>query len=712
MTATASAAHTAVQPCVFLTDHVFGTKDMECGVLLRLHQQDSECMDEEQRESIRHRFEKALKSIDPGTRIYQYMIKRRIGQVVGGDSKRSRYIADKKPFRIETYACLLLSRVDEEEIVRMANEFIFKLGGRSCATLQDKGMIFRFLRRLLNYNLDVAGAVGLKRDMYVDYYAADSGIEAVSSNISIGDYHAAALTLKDPPAETFPDLIGPLRDTECEFIIVSEWVGMDQQAARSLITTKAKHFHRTKYVPNILGDIVRKLPGGGSGSSEKTEDMQRDGSAAAAEKELSEGLLVAIESGMMLGQFALTVIVLDRSRENVARAAWKAITAMSAGDGVLILETRNALSAWLAAIPGGHRHQHRSMYLTSRNYADMSFLFEPAHGAPVNAHLNDEYLALMETRQSGIYYANLHFGEVGHTLISGMTGSGKSFLANFLMREAIRKYNCRLVIMDIGGGFRSLVSDTDGAYMEVGLDNDYTINPFCMNDQQFLFSFCKVLIESGQHRMDEIETDKLFRAIPGCTRLSDLVVRLPESLRPCLARWIGEGQYGNLFDNDTDTLTYSRVQAFDFEAISKFPQIVEPLLFYILHRMSSELNQNIKELKIFLLDEAWKFLQNETVKQYVYEALKTWRKKNAVIVMATQSLGDLVHTEMLSTVAENCGTLILLPNPRLNRDHYRDVFKLNEVELDHVQTMTEKRESLWKPATGASKVLVLDTGKQ
>lgn len=73
---------------------------------------------------------------------------------------------------------------------------------------------------------------------------------------------------------------------------------------------------------------------------------------------------------------------------------------------------------------------------------DLSFLFTIFPGEKVNSYLDTEYLAVLETDNDTPYYLNLHCGEVGHSLILGMTGSGKTFLSVFLVQNA-QKYNRR-----------------------------------------------------------------------------------------------------------------------------------------------------------------------------------------------------------------------------------------------------------------------------
>jgi type IV secretory pathway VirB4 component len=138
-------------------------------------------------------------------------------------------------------------------------------------------------------------------------------------------------------------------------------------------------------------------------------------------------------------------------------------------DGNLFVETYNQLNAYFATVPGAYAMNLRGLYLLNTNYADLSFLFTILAGEKRNAHLGTEYLAVLETDNATPYFLNLHNGEVAHTLILGMTGSGKSYLCNFLLQNA-QKYAPLTFIFDIGGSFQSLTSIFGGSYLNVGHD--------------------------------------------------------------------------------------------------------------------------------------------------------------------------------------------------------------------------------------------------
>ena len=369
-------------------------------------------------------------------------------------------------------------------------------------------------------------------------------------------------------------------------------------------------------------------------------------------------------------------------------------------------------------MPGNCALNLRKMYLLNSNYADLSFLFTILSGEKINAHLGMEYLAVLETDNCTPYYLNLHEGEVAHTLILGMTGSGKSYLCCFLLQNA-QKYDPLTFVFDIGGSFESITTIFGGSYLNVGQEaRDFTINPFSLpygkENLQFLFSFFRVLIEGSddRYRLDFKEERKLWEAIdrtyllePDQRTLSNFA-NIIGDLKDRLHRWTRAGQYGFLFDNAEDTLSFKRFQTFNFHGWSDAPEVLEPLLFYVLHRASNEICDpaNLRTFKTFLMDEAWLFMKNETIRNYVAQAQKTWRKHNAAMILATQSIKELEQSGMLQTVAESCPTKIFLTNPEMNRDVYREAFHLNDTELELIAGLVPPGQMLIRKALSSKKV--------
>ena len=336
-------------------------------------------------------------------------------------------------------------------------------------------------------------------------------------------------------------------------------------------------------------------------------------------------------------------------------------------------------------------------------------------------HLGTQALAVFETPEQTPYFFNLHVEDVGHAVVLGSTGSGKSFLLNFLITQ-LQQHDPRVIVLDLGHSYRKLATLLEGAYVELGARRQgVTINPFDIDtptsDQiHFLHSFSRVLIEGEDgYRLSNHEDREVYEAVENLfvlerpqRRLFTLASLMPRALGARLHKWIEGGRYAGVFDNPTDTLSLERLQVFDFEAMRAYPAVLEPLLFYVLHRVSTTVQSSEETgLKVCVLDEAWRLIQHPVIRNYVQEALKTWRKKNGAMLLATQSLDDFASTDLLRTVIESCPTRMLLANPSMNIEQYRDLLQLNEMEVSVLANLVPKRQVLLKRGT-LSKILELN----
>jgi type IV secretion system protein VirB4 len=226
---------------------------------------------------------------------------------------------------------------------------------------------------------------------------------------------------------------------------------------------------------------------------------------------------------------------------------------------------------------------------------------------------------------------------VAHTVILGRTGSGKSFLLNFLITN-LQKYEPYTFIFDLGGSFGSLTRLFGGSYLKVGLESrDFKINPFALppskHNLDFLALFVRVLAESQGEMLNGTQERELYEQTqnlyelddPALHTLSTLGNTLRRDLDSRLYKWKQGGQFGFLFDNAEDTVSFSRFQCFDFQGMREYPQVLEPLLFYVLHRADAIIRDpKISHVfKAFFIDEAWVFLKNPSIRSYIVEALKT-----------------------------------------------------------------------------------------
>jgi type IV secretion system protein VirB4 len=316
------------------------------------------------------------------------------------------------------------------------------------------------------------------------------------------------LTIKEAISETKPLVLKQLLELQANFCVVTEWVPIDNAVARKEITKRKRHFNVSKssFISSMRSDQATLNP----------RDVLIDESKQADIENLGDCLRV-LGDGQTLGDFSLTIILYAEDKQTLDRVLPDVVRIFTSADGNLFSETYNQLNAYFAIVPGNYRHNLRKLFLLNSNYADISFLFTVHRGETWNEHLDREYLAVLETDNATPYYLNLHNREVAHTLILGATGSGKSFLCNFLLQNT-QKYEPLTYIFDIGGSFQSLTRIFGGSYLNVGQESrDFTINPFSLEptreNLQFLFSLFRVLIEGDRYRLDFTEERHLYSAI-------------------------------------------------------------------------------------------------------------------------------------------------------------------------------------------------------
>jgi type IV secretion system protein VirB4 len=639
----------------------FLTKSGDVGMVLSVPGVDYESLDRSEQEYAVKRLEAALKAFGPGFHVYQYLFKSNRPDipfaryddpiVEAAIEQRRKFFEAKRDhlYQIEIFYCILLEgarsktgvgaafarlfrdpagavgelkaqftsdsmktllRSHIEHDVRRLDQcvqaFVRQLADFTQIEVLNRQGQFTFFRRLLNYD-DWRVAGRTQSTQFLDYQVVNSNIEAERDHLRVGNHIVRVLTMKEAITETRPLALDALLKIPANFRVVTEWTPLAADKARKEVNKRRRHFNMSKtgFVSQMGNDATKTNP----------RDVLVDESKQADIENLGD-CLRALGDGQSLGDFSLTIVLYGRSKADLEQLGAEFAGIFTNGDGSLFSETYNQLNAYFAIVPGNYALNLRKLFLLNTNYADLSFLFTILPGEKTNAYLGTEYLAVLETDNSTPYFLNLHNGEVAHTLILGMTGSGKSYFCNFLLQNA-QKYAPLTFIFDIGGSFESLTTIFGGSYLNAGQESrDFTINPFSLpqtkENLQFLFSFFRVLIEgNGQrYRLDFKEERRLWDAIERMYMLEPTqrtvsnFTNIVGELKERLHRWTRGGQYGFLFDNADDTLSFSRFQTFNFHGWNDAPEVLEPLLFYVLHRASNEIGdpKKLATFKVFLLE--------------------------------------------------------------------------------------------------------------
>ena len=739
-------AHVGIQSAV--DDGVFLTRMAHVAAFARIHGVSYESLDVPENERASRCFRSSMNVFDEPFRFYQYLFKREASvnePAVHSDAmvhnvlqNRSADLRLRKHYTLENYIAVvhegafgtgtkpsrfwsretfsspkmiesLAAGMDRarEQLLQKFMAFSAQLKDVAVVERLNDGQAFTFLRRLLNYERVAWEHANLKYKNFVDFQLCGSSLECHRDHLRLGSDYIKVLVLKDPSARTFAHMLRELLEVRCNLIIATEWKRESASAFRRMVASKRRHFHNLK--TSLASQFSRS-----SGSS---TDRLVDHGAVAVVDSLGDSLTEIEMNGVTFGQFSLTVVVYGPDLAELRHAIAACHKTFDISGAQVIEEDANLCNAWLALIPGNSALNVRRLWLSDVNYADLSLFYTLDTGNVRNEHLRAEYLAVLEGTGGVPYYLNLHCGHLAHTLVLGVPGSGKSFLVNFLLTH-LQKYWPLTFVFDLGGSYRTFAQFFGGSYLSVNDEQrSFRINIFSLpptpENLIFLLAFIRVLIESSDVRLSASDEQDLYQQIeslyaapPEKRTLSTLAGILRENLRRPLEKWVKGGPYADLFDNVEDTLHFSRFQVFDFEGFDKAPDRLEPLLFYILHRSYAAIcdERQAAMLKVFAMDEAWRFFKHPAVKAYIVEALKTWRRKEAALILATQSAADLIGSDMLPVVVENCPTKIFLRNSDMDTGVYRDAFHLNEREAEIIAELSPKGEMLLKQPDGSRRL--------
>ena len=553
----------------------------------------------------------------------------------------------------------------------------------------------------------------------LNWRLAQSELEAERRQLRIDGEDALVYSLVEPPSEAAADQLRELLQLPATMTVSWCFRRLPTDKARARINTARKFFFAKRF---SMMAHARDTDGTASAMLDEAAD------AEAARLGAAHGELEA--EGMPYGDLSLG-LTLHGPLEQIERHDAAVRRIFASCDAKIIRESYGQLAAYFARLPGApHSQQPRPLLVSAGVAAAMAPLCGPTPGSPLSGHLDEECLCVLETREGTPYHFDLFGGgggDIGHTLILGQTGSGKSFLLNFLLVSAL-KYGPRVFILDLGGSYRPITQLMGGDYLQLSPDPKAPtrVRPFSLpageRTFQFLSGWVKRLLELGGYETTGDDTteirqrvEDLYRFDPAERRLASLAGSLPNRMKRAMSRWIGGGTWGAVFDNppaEDQPEAWGEWQVIDLASAAQHDDLVEAALGYYLEKMRHEIDDpgDLGRVKIAVVDEAWKFLADPTVSSYLAEAAKTWRKKNAALMLATQSGGDLYRAEAARGLLEATPTRLFLANPEFPRE-LADAFQLSGAEVEQIRGLVPKQE-IYLRRTGEAEVLRLEVDKR
>lgn len=378
--------------------------------------------------------------------------------------------------------------------------------------------------------------------------------------------------------------------------------------------------------------------------------------------------------------FAMCVFANSMAGLNeVVTTAWRDL----ADAGVLVSrEGVGNQAAYLSMIPGNHALRLRPGAVSSRAFA----AFAPMHGYPAGAlvgHWGDP-TAVFRTMGGTPYRFHLHVGDRGNTFVTGATGSGKTTWLGFVMAQAERS-GAQIILWDKDRGLEIAVRALGGNYL--ALRNAIpTVAPLKAldgskpNDVQFLRALLAGCISgTASYEMTQEEGRRLalgvdaVMALPSEDRwLEDVVAFLPHGedngARARLEPYCWGREKGWIIDGPRHTVDLSApVIGFDQSEVLDHAEARGPIMATLYYLCQGLIDGR---RLLFIIDEFWKSLLDPAFRDLVHDGLKTLRKRNSPMILATQSPRDALNSVIAHTIREQCPTGVHFANPNASAEDY------------------------------------------
>ncbi|WP_191555606.1 conjugal transfer protein TrbE [Brevundimonas aurantiaca] len=528
--------------------------------------------------------------------------------------------------------------------------------------------------------------------MYLDGLLVDTplsgGIEPM-----LGDRHLRTVTILGFPNATRPGILDALNHQAFAYRWATRFICLDKTAANKALTrVRRQWFNKRKSIAQLMREVMTNEP-------VPLTDSDADNKVADADLALQAlgGDHVAF------GCLTTTITVSDGDRA-AADEKVRIVERIVNGLGfTCIREGVNAVEAWLGSLPGHVYANVRQPLIHTLNLAHLMPLSAVWAGPARNDHLGGPPLLYAETSGATPFRLSTHVGDVGHMLIVGPTGAGKSVLLALLALQFRRYADAQVYIFDKGFSARAAVLAMGGEHHALGHGDTLAFQPLRDIDSEderawaadwiaALLAHEKVVVTPELKEALWSALTSLAGAPPEERTLTGLSVLLQSNaLKAALAPWTLEGPFGRLLDAAENPLTLSDIQCFETEALMATASVVLPVLTYLFHRLEERFDGRPT---LLILDEAWVFLDNPMFAQQIREWLKVLRKKNVSVVFATQSLADIADSSIAPAIVESCPQRIFLANDRAVEPQARaayERFGLNDRQIELIARATPKR---------------------
>ncbi|HEX8420990.1 MAG TPA: conjugal transfer protein TrbE, partial [Sphingomonas sp.] len=515
----------------------------------------------------------------------------------------------------------------------------------------------------------------------------------------LGEHHLRTLTVTGFPTATFPGILDELNSLAFAYRWSTRAIMLDKtDATRLLSKIRRQWFAKRKSIAAIVKEVM---------TNEQSVLVDSDAANKAADADIALQELGADHAGM--AYVTATVTVWDRDPAIATEKLRLVEKVIQGRDFTCVPEGMNAVEAWLGSLPGHPYANVRQPPVSTLNLAHMIPLSAVWAGPARDEHFHAPPLFHARTDGSTPFRFSIHVGDVGHTLIVGPTGAGKSVLLALMAMQFRRYAGAQVFAFDYGGSIRAAALACGGDWQDLGRSlyegaaATVFLQPLARIDdpaeRAWAAEWLAALLDGEGVAIDPQAKEHIWSALAslasaptGERTLTGLAVLLQsQTLKQALQPYCIGGPWGQLLDAESEQLGSADIQAFETEGLTA-TGAAAAVLGYLFHRIEARLDGSPT---LIIIDEGWLVLDRPAFAAQLREWLKTLRKKNASVVFATQSLADIETSSIAPAIVESCPTRIFLPNERAGEPQISAIYErfgLNARQIEIVARATPKRD--------------------
>ncbi|HLX09181.1 MAG TPA: hypothetical protein VKY89_15115 [Thermoanaerobaculia bacterium] len=556
----------------------------------------------------------------------------------------------------------------------------------------------------------------------LDSFLADQ--EAVGGwRPRIGGMAIRALAIQGFPAASYLGMLDRLGSLPFALRLSHRVIPLDQPTAERLIRRhQVQWFMKRQGATDLVRGAVARQRQAQTAEQEADARLFQDQDASRMAADAAAAAGENASGQVRFCFYTATVVVMQPSDAEADQAAGEIVKLLADRGFTARVEDVNALEAWLGSLPGHGSPNLRRPLLHSRNVADLVPLTSVWPGLKTNpsAYFPENSPPLLWAATGGAtpLRVNLHASDVGHSLVAGPTGAGKSTLVNLCVAQFFRYRQAQVFVFDLGYSGYVLAQAAGASHFAIraGSGEEATaFQPLAGVDDagelaaaaewlELLLSLQGGVVVGPAARTEIVAA---LRQLAGEARehrtLGNFCVQLQSlELKDALAPYRRDGSLGRLLDAERDDLDRSAYQVFEMSHLWEMgPKTVAPVLRYLFHRVEGRLDGRPT---LIVIEEAWRTLLDPSFGLQLKQWLLTLRKRNAAVMVVTQTLADLHQSPYRAAVVESCPTRFLLPNAMAaspgTAEPYRDL-GLNEAELELLAAGRPKRDYYLKSPHGS-----------